>query len=199
MTVAAALATPEGSPSPGPSVTVDPSGASLTVSDNVNCRAGAGVNFERLTVVPEGSSVPILARSEGTNWWLVDPPDATSACWVSGDYGTTSGNVGGIPAATAAPSTSSGAPARPSNFNYSYGCVGSAPQTVTTVITWTDSANNETGYRLYRYGVLIAELPANSTQYVDTTEIAAGDGITYGIEAFNDSGASSQRTFTFTC
>jgi uncharacterized protein YraI len=175
------------------SVLTQSASASLTVTDNVNCRSGPGVDFERLTVIPETTSVKILAKAADSNWWLVDPPDAIESCWVSGDLGTVAGNTADIPAATPAAGGSSGAPTRPSNFTYSYGCSGGS---VTTVMTWVDAANNENGYRIYRSGVLTAELPANSTQFVDTT---SGTGGAYAIEAFNAAGASAQRSFSFAC
>lgn len=192
LTVGAAIATPQAPPGATPVSTPNPSSAILTVTDNVNCRSGAGVNFERLTVVPEGSSVPILARAEGINWWLVDPPDAVDQCWVSGEFGSAAGDVAGVPAATAAPGSSAGAPRRPTNWDWEYSCGDG-----TTTITWTDAADNENGYRIYLNGSVEAELPANSSIYVDTMNVPTGQELTFGFEAFNDAGASPRWTFTF--
>jgi uncharacterized protein YraI len=178
------------------SVLTQTGSALLTVTDNVNCRSGPGVNFERLTVIPETTAVKILARAASGNWWLVDPSDAIESCWVSGELGTVAGSTADVVVATPAAGEGSGVPTRPGNFTYNYGCSGGS---VTTVMTWTDAADNENGYRVYRYGALIAELPANSTQFVDTTTVAGGDGLTYAIEAFNAAGASGQRSFSFTC
>jgi len=202
MTVQAALATtPTGSSATTAAIPPTAAGATsvYTATDNVNCRMGPGTNFERVTVIPETTTVPILARAASVDWWLVDPPDTTASCWVSAEFGTTSGNVGAVPAATSSAGTNSAIPARPSNFNYTYNCVGGGTKTVTTNMTWTDASDNENGYRIYRDGVEIAELTANTTQYVDTTDAPAGHVFNFGIAAFNDVGISPQRTFSFTC
>ncbi len=59
-------------------------------------------------------------------------------------------------------------------------------------LSWLDQADNETGYRVYRNGTLIATLGANSTSYVDDPPF--GGPYTYAVEAFNEGGASSQVT-----
>jgi hypothetical protein len=59
-------------------------------------------------------------------------------------------------------------------------------------LNWIDAADNETGYRVYRDGVLIDTLPADSTSYVDNPPF--GGPYTYAVEAFNDGGSSAQAT-----
>jgi CSLREA domain-containing protein len=59
-------------------------------------------------------------------------------------------------------------------------------------LSWLDRADNETGYRVYRDGKLIATLGANATSYVDTPDF--GGPYTYAVEAFNEGGASAQVT-----
>ncbi len=63
-------------------------------------------------------------------------------------------------------------------------------------LNWTDQADNETGYRVYRDGTLIATLPANSTSYKDTLSDQALH--TYSVEAYNEAGASSRISVTQT-
>jgi len=181
------------------SILTKPVSASLKLNDNTNCRAGPGTNFEKITVIPEGTTVAIQARSiEGTHY-LVDPPDNTGSCWVLAELGTFSGEIATIPQATSSAGENAGAPARPSSLFYNYQCSYGAPQDVTTTLSWGDTANNENGYRVYRFGALIIELPANSTQYTDETTLNVGDTITYGVEAFNDAGVSAQRIISFSC
>lgn len=67
-------------------------------------------------------------------------------------------------------------------------------QDYTVTLTWTDQADNESGYRVYRDGILIATLPANSTNYVDTPP--APDSHIYAVEAFNEAGSSAQISAT---
>lgn len=59
-------------------------------------------------------------------------------------------------------------------------------------LTWLDRADNETGYRVYRDGVLITTLSENAISYVDNPPF--GGPYTYAVEAFNEGGASSQAT-----
>jgi CSLREA domain-containing protein len=63
-------------------------------------------------------------------------------------------------------------------------------------LMWDDIATNEDGYRVYRNGALIATLGANAESYVDSPPL--GGPYTYGVEAYNASGASSRPTTTTT-
>ena len=65
-------------------------------------------------------------------------------------------------------------------------------------VTWTDNANNETGFTLQRSTnggafSLVAALAANATTYVDTT-VALGTDYVYQVRAFNLSGFSAWAT-----
>jgi len=180
----------------GVSFTPTHSPAILTVSDNTNCRSGPGVNYQIVATLPAGTSVQIIARYSAENYWIVTTPDLSGNCWISGEFAAVSGSIENLPEMTPAPVKVSAAPARPSSLYYNYDCTN-YPQ-VTVTLTWGDAANNEDGYRLYRYDVLIAELPANATQYVDTATIAGGL-LTYSVEAFNAAGESPPRSESFSC
>lgn len=56
-------------------------------------------------------------------------------------------------------------------------------------LTWKDNSNNEQGFRLYRDGVIIADLPENTNEYEDT-ELKPATNYNYEIEAYNQSGKS---------
>ena len=72
------------------------------------------------------------------------------------------------------------------NFNYwEYNCGGG-----TVSLQWLDNADNETGYRIYRNGQMIAELPAGSTSYTDAIYLGIGP-LHYSIRAYNDAGESA--------
>jgi len=72
---------------------------------------------------------------------------------------------------------------KPGNLHYSYECTyGSMKVT----LTWTDNANGEDGYRIYRDGAQVAVLPAGSTTYIETApEI---NNYAYTIAPFNSNG-----------
>ena len=58
---------------------------------------------------------------------------------------------------------------------------------------WGD-ASNETGYRLYRNGSLLATLGANELDYDD--EAPKGEELDYALEAFNQVGVSDRVAAT---
>jgi CSLREA domain-containing protein len=62
------------------------------------------------------------------------------------------------------------------------------PKLYQVTLEWVDVADNESGYKVFRDGVLLATLPANSTSYLDTPPF--GGPYTYEVMAFNDGGAS---------
>jgi hypothetical protein len=194
-----AAATPQtglGTPTVMSIVTQTGGPVKLTVTDNTNCRSGPGINYARLTTIPAGTTVIIVARYAAGSYWIVTPPDGSANCWVQGDLGTVSGDTTILTEVTPVASADKGAPAKPASFYYNYECPFG---NLTTVLSWSDSADNETGYRVYRYDQLIAELPANSTTFSDNTTLPAGTGINYGVEAFNEAGVSERRTISFTC
>jgi len=194
LTVQAVL-TPLSSPTSA-GVTPVPSAATFTLNEDTNCRKGPGTNFALVTTVPSGMSVQLVARYADADFWVVAPPGLSEVCWISGEFGTASGNFESLPVVTPSADLAGDFPARPGSFFYSYSCPFGS---LTTDLTWTDSADNETGYRLYRYDVLIVELPANSTGYTDETTVIIGGDVTYTVEAFNSAGASAQRTVNFNC
>ena len=57
-------------------------------------------------------------------------------------------------------------------------------------LLWNDRADNEDGYHIYRDGQLVATRGPNTEQYVEQPPF--GGPYEYGVEAFNDSGASSR-------
>jgi hypothetical protein len=179
-------------------ITGVPAGSSaLTVSDNTNCRSGPGTNYPVVTTIPAGTPAQIVAQYGGGQYWIVKAPDGKGECWVLAELGKVTGDTSALPLATAVVDKNATIPGRPVYFFYHYDCrdVGS----LTTTLTWSDSSTNETGYHLYRYGVLIVELPANSTTYTDTLSYTPGTNITYDIAAFNTAGESALHSEDFTC
>ena len=195
LTVEAVL-TPQNSPVPqATNASSSQAAALLSLEDAVNCRSGPGTNYKIISVL-ENISVPIVGKDPGGGYWVVDPPDSDENCWVRSDFGTVNGGTADVPAITPVPGTASDVPARPSNFFYNYFCSGGD---ITTTLSWGDAADNENGYRIYRYDQLVVDLPANSTQYQDAISVAAGTPLQYSVVAYNDAGESPPRTANFTC
>jgi uncharacterized protein YraI len=185
----APLGTPAGSPTAGAGP------AKFTVTENINCRTGPGTNYPLVITIPSGTTVQIVARYAGGNYFVLASPDGSGTCWVQADLGTPTGSYNTLPEVTPA-AGSTDAPARPGSMFYSFDC---SSGNLNTHLTWNDSANNETGYRVYRYDILAADLPANSTDYTESIPYTLGSTVTYSVEAYNSAGPSARNTKSFHC
>lgn len=184
---------------PQPTITPTYSLPVLVVSEDTNCRAGPGQDYEIIAVIRSGKQVEVVGHSTNGNYWIVKEA-AGNPCWLWGEYATPSGSIHTVPSMTPPPTTTPGLPAAPSNLRYNFVCAyNGIGSDVTTSLEWNDKARDEKGYRIYRDGAFIAELPANSTSFVETAAIPLGAQVTYSVEAFNDTGASARATISFTC
>ncbi len=92
------------------------------------------------------------------------------------------------------------APTKPSLQKYDFFCSwNGANNDLSVTIEWTDKANNEEGYYIYRNSQQIADLGANSNTYYDLFAVDGGVSVAYAIEAYNNLGRSEQVNFTITC
>lgn len=68
----------------------------------------------------------------------------------------------------------------------------------TTTFTWTDASNNETGFNIFKDGQKVAALAANTQKYIDefTVLLPKIPTVTYGMQAFTNSGTSNVVTAT---
>ena len=80
---------------------------------------------------------------------------------------------------------SSGSIAAPGDLRYEYSCV---PGLVTISLKWKDKSDNEDGFRIYRDGTKVTDLPAGSTAYDDL--LSTPGSYSYAVAAFNSSGES---------
>lgn len=188
--------TPSQTGTPTPTITPTYSTPLLKVNESTNCRSGPGQSFEILTVLNTGATVEILGRYPQDNYWVIKNPEG-GICWIWGEYSTASGSHWTVPSMTPPPPPTQTLPEPPRNFTYAFYCTLAGE--VTTDLTWTDRANNEQGYRIYRNGNLVAELPANSSAYSETIPINIGDTLSYGVASYNNAGSSAQATISFSC
>jgi lysophospholipase L1-like esterase len=82
-------------------------------------------------------------------------------------------------------------PTVPSKFS------SSTIESDSVVLSWSDTSNNETGFKIYQDGTLIATLPKNTTTYT-VTNLKRVTKYTYTIKAYNDEGTSDSKTITVT-
>jgi hypothetical protein len=191
-TAPAFTATTQASPAPV-TATTKPTVAIKT--NNAQCRAGPAPKFDVIATYSAGTTVDMVAKDTADGYWLVKDPSSGTSCWVQTQDATAAGSFDLLPEVTPQAGTQ-GAPAQPTVFYPNYSC---DPTGLTTTLTWNDAADNEKGYRVYRDGVQIADLPANSTKYSETIAFTLGSQVTYAVEAYNDAGASPQRTLSFHC
>lgn len=172
----------------------------LEVEEPTNCRSGPGQNYEVITVFQVGAKAEIVGRYPENDWWLINNPFGSGTCWIWGEFAKVSGSDWTVPSVTPPPPATAGLPAPPSISNWEYFCsFGSSGPNVTFNLTWSDRATDETGYRIYRNSELVAELPPNSGSFSEVVEVASNEKITYRLEVFSSSGASSASPISFSC
>jgi hypothetical protein len=202
-------ATPKSSPVPDILQIVTPTASPVTATpadlppsaifrQTGNCRSGPGAVYAVVTSYNEGTPVVLEGRSADSSWWWLLMPGGGGHCFASGSVLDLQGSTDTLPIIAApptpttapTPTTSVQPPAAPNKVAISSRVCDS--KTYSVVVGWNDTATNESGYRVYREGNLIATLGANATGYSDSPPY--GGPYTYGVEAFNAAGASSRPT-----
>jgi hypothetical protein len=170
----------------------------LTVREQTNCRAGPGQEYDVLFTYLPNVKLEILGRYEPNNFWLVKSSESPSGqCWLWGEYADAAGSYWVVPSA-APPATAAVPPPKAPSVVWDYFCNYANNQTNVT-LKWTDIAADETGYRVFRNGGLVAELPANATTFSETIALVAGTATSYQIEVYSPTGSTRSRPISFTC
>ena len=162
--------------------------------DVTNCRVGPGVNYERVTQIQPGFAVEIVGYYP-PNYWIVETDKGP--CWVAGEFVTPSGSVSAVPTVTAPPTPTGGAPENVSLQKWDITC-DYVTNEANTTISWADK-EDEIGYRVVRNDVVIAELPANTTEFKETITLLSGQTVGYSIIAFNAVGSTQSKTISLGC
>jgi len=169
----------------------------LYINVDTQCRTGASTNFQPVTALSRGTTVEMVGKDSAQSAWLVRVPNGTGTCWVMPGDGSPSGDYVSLPEVTPQPSTQK-PPATPSFIGWPWFCTYSngVLYKATVNLSWIDPAHDANGFRIYRKGTQIADVPANKTSIVDTFTVVIGTDLSYGIAAYNDVGISPQRTMT---
>jgi hypothetical protein len=169
----------------------------LTVLQQTNCREGPGQDYQVVFTYLAKYRLEIIGRYDPTNFWLVKSPESkTGSCWMWGEYTEASGSYWVVPTLTPPPTATMPPPLAPANRKWDYSCSGG---NATFNLTWEDKASNETGYRIFRDGAAVAELPANSTSFTETTPLESGEDATYYLQVYGPSGTVNTSTITISC
>ncbi|HEY3311857.1 MAG TPA: SH3 domain-containing protein [Anaerolineales bacterium] len=170
----------------------------LTFDGNTNCRRGPGTDYKVVVVLLSGQKVAAVGVQG--NYWIVKNPSAEGTCWVAADFATPTGSVWTLPTVTAPPLPTREPPAAPAWSDWNYTCAfASGGSTMTMNLLWTDRAADETGYKVYRDGQVVATLAANSTTFTEDTFVGTGKSLSYYVEAYSDSGKSDTSTIKVSC
>jgi len=185
---------------PTPTITPTYSVPMLRINEPTNCRTGPGQTYDILFTLNAGATVEIIGQYPENNFWAVKMQGREEPCWAWGEYATVSGSDWTVPTLNAPATVTPSPPPAPGIANWEYLCgySGSGPN-VTVTLEWTDRASDENGYRIYRNGERITELPPNSNSYSEVVDVDSGENMTYLIEVFNSAGASSSSPIKFSC
>jgi hypothetical protein len=102
--------------------------------------------------------------------------------------------------ATSASATSPSATSTPTGprdlsiVNWEYSC---SSGTLTFTVNWKSRLTDEAGFRIFRNGEQIAELPADSTMYTDA--LPAGQNLEYYVQVFGPGGTVNSSVMNVGC
>ena len=169
----------------------------LYINDNTQCRTGTSSNFQAVAALSRGSTVELIGKDTSQSAWLIRAPDSAGTCWVSAGDGSPSGDYENLPEVTPQPSTQK-PPGIPAFVGWPWFCTYSngVLYKATVDLSWIDPAHDANGFVVFRSNAQIADLPATTTSFIDTTNVIIGTNLTYSVEAYNDAGTSLQRTIT---
>ena len=185
---------------PSPTATITPtySVPMLNFAVNTNCREGPGTEYKVIIVLRSGQQAEAVGVQG--NYCIAKNPNGEETCWVASDLASPSGSVWLLPTMTAPPLPTREPPPAPNWSKWNYECAyASGGSTMTMNLLWTDHATNETGYRVYRDGQVIASLGPDINSYIDVAFLESGKSFSYSVEVYSDAGQSSTSTISKAC
>jgi hypothetical protein len=144
-----------------------------------------------------GREVEIVGRYDPGNFWLVKSTESPSGtCWLWGEFVDVTGSYWAVSSVTP-PATATGAPPRaPVIDEWRFFCEGG---NLSFTVTWRDEATDETGYRIFRNGEAIAELPANSTTHTDLYDVESDESVEYYVQVYSPAGTANTSIMRMRC
>ena len=169
----------------------------LTVRESTNCRTGPGEAYEIVFTYLSGKKLEIAGRYDPGNYWLVKSSESpTGTCWLWGEFVDVAGSYWSVASVTPPPTSTARPPQAATLLEWTYQCEG---RTISFAVTWRDNANNETGYRIFRNGEPLVELPANSTTFAESFTPPEGQGATYSIQVYGPGGSAVTNVGSMRC
>ena len=169
----------------------------LTVREQTNCRTGPGQDYEVLFTYLPGKELEILGRYEQDNYWLVKSTESpTGECWLWGEFVEVTGSFWAVSSVTPPATSTQAPPQAPSIVEWRFDCSSGL---LMFTVSWIDRAVDESGYRVFRNGEAVAELPANSSSYVDTFDFTAGENVDYYLQVYSPFGSANSSVMRMVC
>jgi len=193
---------PTVTPIPSPTIAPAPIPPMLSASIQIPCRTGPGELYDLVLNLPPAQKYPIVAKAE--MYWLVKLPDQAE-CYVHNQQVRIVGDISTLSTEIPPPTPASALPAPPEHIGLlSVTCsIDRSTRPVKYVnefrLEWTDASNNEDGFRIYRDGGLVAEVPANQTDVIDVVIAKSNHVHYYFVIAYNEVGISKSETRSFSC
>lgn len=195
-TINAAQATRAAATPPTPVATATVKPTLFINAASSSCRSGPGNDFRIIATFSPGTSVDLVGRNNSTNYWIVRDPGSGNLCWIQVQDATPGGSFDDVPEMTAEPVTVT-VPNQPGSYGSpNFACDNSS---LTVILAWAAPAGQVNGYRVYRAGTQVADVPANETSYKETIPFVYGSTVQYSVAAYNDAGTSPQRNWTIHC
>ena len=128
-------------------------------------------------------TVPVVVPSQGNR------PVATR--WLT--WTSTNAAVASV---TPPPTATSAPPRGPGIDRWEFSCTGGA---LNFTVIWVDNANNETGYRIFRNGEQIVELPPDTTTYTDVFAVSPDQRVEYFVQVYSPFGTANSSVMPMRC
>jgi hypothetical protein len=182
-----------------PALTITPtySVPLAAVRESTNCRTGPGEEYQVVVTYAAGREMEIVGRYDPGNFWLVRSNESpTGTCWLWGEFVEVTGSYWAVSSVTPPATVTSAPPRAPVIDEWNFFCEGG---NLNFAVTWRDAATDETGYRLFRNGEAIVELPANATTYTDVYDIPADQNVEYYIQVYSPNGSANTSIMRMRC
>ena len=182
-----------------PTVTITPtySVPIVTVRESTNCRTGPGEEYQVIVTYTNGRELEIVGRYDPGNFWLVksnESPNGT--CWLWGEFVDVTGSYWAVASVTPPATATSAPPLAPIILEWNFFCEGG---NLNFTVTWRDDASDETGYRIFRNGEAIVELPANSTTHTDLYDVPSDQSVEYYVQVYSPTGSANTSIMRMRC
>lgn len=169
----------------------------LTVRESTNCRTGPGEDYEIVFTYLNGKELEIVGRYDPGNFWLVKSNESpTGTCWLWGEFVEVTGSYWVVSSVTPPPTATARPPRGPGILEWNFSCSDGA---ITFTVNWADNANNEAGYRIFRNGEPLTELPVDTVTYTDVFNLQPEQSVEYYIQVFGPSGTANSSIMRMKC